>query len=100
MSTIHPGKLEGILQNKFGFEPVKGRSDHRWYELRLPGLPPIRTKVSHSRDPIGPNLQGKIARQLRVTKPYFVGMVSCQNSKADYERQVVDDPHPPFDILF
>ena len=93
--------LEAILQRKFGFKVAKDHSpDHRWYELRLPDLPPIRTKVSHSRGDIGSVIEGKIARQLRVRAPYFRGMVSCTNSKDDYYKQVQDDPFPPWDVRF
>lgn len=96
---IKPKKLESLLQNKFGFSPAKGHSsDHRWYELKLSGLPPILTKVSHSRDTINPHLEGKISRQLRVKKPYYEGMMSCKNSREDYYQQVREAPSPPFDV--
>ena len=98
---IKPKELESLLQNKFGFSPAKGHSsDHRWYELKLPGLHTILTKVSHSRDTIDPQLEGKIARQLRVRKPYYQGMMSCTNSCEEYCRQVREDPFPPFDVRF
>lgn len=98
---IKPRDLEDMLENKYGFVPAKGHSsDHRWYELKLPDMPSILTKVSHSRKEIGDPLLGKIARQLRVRKPYFNGMVSCNHSRADYYGQIQDDPYPPFDVLF
>jgi len=96
-----PKEVEGKLRDKFGFSPAKGHSlDHHWFELQLSGLPPILTKVSHSRREIGPKLEGMIARQLRVRTPYFRGMVDCTNSRADYYRQVREAPYPPFDVLF
>lgn len=99
--SIKPKELENLLEYKFGFSLAKGHSsDHRWYELKLPGLPTILTKVSHSRKPINPRLEGKIARQLRVRKAYYVGMVSCKNSREDYYQQVRTDPYPPFDVTF
>jgi hypothetical protein len=98
---IRPGDLEHLLVHKFGFSLSEKHSvDHRWYELQLPGLPVILTKVSHSREPIGQSLEGKIARQLRVRGPYFKGMVSCTNSREGYERQVRQDPYPPWDKQF
>ena len=97
----NPNEIEGLLQTKFGFSPARGHSsDHRWYELWLPGLPLILTKVSHTRREVGSKLEGKIARQLRVHKPYFNGMMDCTYNREAYYEQVRNDPFPPFDILF
>ena len=97
-----PREIESILKNKFHFIPTEGHSpDHRWYEIRLPDLPPILTKISHSKKrDIGRKLEGKIARQLRVRTAYFRGMVDCTHSCEDYYRQVRDDPYPPFEHRF
>jgi hypothetical protein len=96
-----PREIEDRLKGKFGFIEAKARSsDHRWYELRLVGLPVILTKVSHSKAEIGSRLEAKIARQLRVTKRYLDGMIDCSNSSDDYQRQVREDPTPPFDVRF
>lgn len=96
-----PREIEGCLVNKFKFKEAKTRSsDHRWFELRLDGLPVILTKVSHSREEIGSSLEGKIARQLRVKKAFFNEMMDCTKGKGEYERQVRDDPVPPFDVRF
>lgn len=92
-----PRQIETLLQAKFGFVPAEGHSsDHRWFELHLPGLPLILTKVSHSKKDIGPKLESKIARQLRVRKPYFDGMMECTYNREDYYRQVRESPYPPF----
>ncbi len=94
---IKPQHLESVLQTKFGFTPATSRNpDHRWYELKLPGLPTIVTKVSHSRKEIGQKLESKIARQLHVRRPFFNGMIGCSNSAQAYERQLREDPYPPF----
>jgi hypothetical protein len=94
-------KIERLLQNKFGFSPAKGHSsDHRWYELHLSDLPPILTKVSHSRKELSRGLESAIARQLRVRKQYFRGMVDCTHNCEDYYRQVRETPFPPFDLRF
>ena len=96
-----PEEVERKLRNKFAFRSAKGHSvDHHWFELQLLGLPPILTKVSHSRKEIGSTLEGMIARQLRVRTRYFQGMIDCTNSRNDYYRQVEEDPYPPFDVLF
>lgn len=96
-----PREIERILRNKFGFDPAEGHSaDHIWYELHLLDLPPILTKVSHSKKDIGRKLEGKIARQLRVRTSYFRGMVDCTHNCEDYCRQVRDDPYPPFEHRF
>jgi hypothetical protein len=96
-----PREIKKTLKNKFGFGPAKGHSDdHSWYELCLPGLPSILTKVSHGKKEVGRKLEGKIARQLRVRTPYFRGMVGCTHSYEDYCRQIREDPYPPFDHRF
>lgn len=95
-----PKEVERKLRNKFAFSPAREHSlDHRWFELQLPGLPAILTKVSHNRKEIGANLEGKIARQLRVRVHYFRGMIDCTNTREDYYRQVSEAPYPPFDVL-
>jgi hypothetical protein len=92
-------EIERLLQSKFGFSPAKGHSsDHRWYELQLPGLPVILTKVSHSKAEIGSNLESKIARQLRVRRPFFEEMIVCTKGLDEYKHQVQTDPYPPFDV--
>ena len=94
-----PRKVESKLQNEFGFSPAWGHSsDHRWYELRLPRLPVILTRVSHSRKEITRPLVSQMARQCHVRTPFFRGMIVCTKKREDYYRQVRDDPYPPFDI--
>ena len=96
-----PREIEEKLRSKFGFIEAKAHAaDHRWYELRLDGLPVILTKVSHSRAEIGAKLASKIARQLRVSKKYFDGMMDCTNGSGEYRRQVREHPTPPFDVKF
>ena len=95
-----PKEVERKLRDKFAFSVAKEHGfDHRWFELKLSGLPAILTKVSHNRKEIGANLEGKIARQLRVRTRYFRGMIDCTNTREDYYRQVREDPYPPFDVL-
>ena len=82
-----PKELEQILQSKFAFELVKKSPDHRWYELRFPGLPHILTMISHSRTKeYGPALESKIAQQLRVSNPYFDKMMGCSVDRLRYQR--------------
>jgi hypothetical protein len=45
-------------------------------------------------------IEGKIARQLRVHASFFRGMIGCTRDRQDYERQVREDPHPPFEVRF
>lgn len=98
---IKTRNLETLLQKKFGFSPAKTRSaDHRWYELHIPGLPVIVTKVSHGASEISGGLESMIARQLRVRRPFFLEMVGCTKDADTYRAQVQEDPYPPFDISF
>jgi hypothetical protein len=96
-----PQKIESLLQSKFGFSPAKEHSsDHHWYELRLSDLPAILTKISHGKKELSRRLESKIARQLRVRKQYFCGMMDCTHNREDYYRQVQEAPFPPFDVHF
>lgn len=98
---IKPKELERILVNKLKFTPSQNHSsDHKWFELELPGIPTIRTKVSHSRKPINQKIESKIIRQLRVRKPKYLGVISCTTSKEEYDHLVTTEPFPPFDINF
>ncbi len=93
--------LESLLQKKFGFSFAKTRStDHRWYELHIPGLPVIVTKVSHGTSELSSSLESMIARQLRVRRPFFLEMIGCTKSADDYCKQVQEDPYPPFNVGF
>jgi len=93
--------VEAIIQSKFGFERATGRSiDHRWYKLHVEGLPVISTKFSHSGGQLSRTIEGKIARQLRVRKGFFVEMVTCSKSQTDYLQQVRNDPFPPWTVNF
>ena len=99
---IRSDDLEHVLQRKFGFTPAVTRSsDHRWYEIHLPGLPAIVTKISHGkREEISGTLEKKIAHQLRVQVPYLRRMVGCTRSREEYYEKVRTDPIPPFDKGF
>ncbi len=93
-------EVENTLLNKFAFTRATTRSvDHRWLQLALPGLPPIITKFSHTREDIGDRLWQKIAAQLRVRPHYLNGMIDCHNTRADYFNQVRTAPNPPWGHL-
>ena len=89
-------ELDRLLRGKFGFEYDAHReAGHTWYVLRIPGLSPIRTKLSHGRKEV--TVESKIARQLRVRKAFYDGMMDCRHSRDDYVQQITMDPYPPFD---
>src|ERR1051325_981480 len=93
-------EVENTLRNKFAFASATTRSaDHRWLQLHLPGLPPIITKFSHTREEIGENLWRKIAVQLRVLPNYLSGMIDCRNSRSDYYERVRTAPVPAWNHL-
>ena len=98
---MRPQEIESLLKNKFGFQQAKYHSkDHRWFELQLPDLPAILTKVSHKRNDISSIIEGKIAKQLRVKKDFFRGMFDCSYNRCEYYQKVKTDPYPPFDFRF
>ena len=89
--------VEDVLLNKFQFVRSQNRAaNHRWIELRLPGLPVITTYFSHGRQEIADRLWGMIARQLRVRKRYLDEMIECTKGRDDYYQQVRTDPYPPW----
>ena len=83
-----PGVIEEKLQSKFLFVFESDKKKHRNYVLRLDGLPPVRTHVSHSRDEIRDKLLGAIARELHVDCGYFKGMISCNHTQAEYYQRL------------
>jgi hypothetical protein len=90
-------QLLHVLRHKFKFVTPAGHGDdHKWVELRLTGVPPIRTKVSHGAGEASKEIEAMIARQLRVSNAFFRGMIDCTNSCEDYYRQLETDPRPPF----
>lgn len=95
---LKPSVVEGHLTNKFDFKPDKGHErGHRWYSLRLPDLPPVRTKLSHSKKELTAYLQSEMAKQLRVRKAYFVEMMSCTKSREEYYESIRTNPVPPWE---
>jgi hypothetical protein len=94
-------EAEQKIQGKFGFQLATERSsDHRWYKLRLEGLPVISTKFSHSKGDLSPMIEAKIARQLRVPRGYFLDMMACNKGPQEYYEQVRTNPVPPWDVGF
>ena len=96
LPMVHrPGEIASRLQSKFAFVEDDSRSkDHKCFVLRLDGLPPIRTKVSHSRSDVRDKLLGIMAKELQVRTTFLNGMLDCSNSRDDYENQVRTDPFP------
>lgn len=92
-------EVEATLLTKFAFSRADKGVDHRWLQLALPGLPPILTKFSHTKEDIGDVLWKKIASQLRVPSNYLTGMVDCRNSRAAYYQKVRTEPNPPWGHL-
>ena len=92
-----PIEIERMLARKL--KMTIHNADHKWFEMKLQGLPPIRTKLSNNKKDVGPGLEGMICRQLHVKKTFFTGLMDCTKSKEDYEHQVRADPNPPFENL-
>jgi hypothetical protein len=81
---MKPAELEDKLEHKFRFVRNPKHKDHRWWELKLPGVAPVATFFSHSRDEIRPVLEGKIARQLKVNSSYLRSMIGCTKTRDAY----------------
>jgi hypothetical protein len=94
-----PLEIESMLKTKLKMTP--SNADHKWYVLQIDDIPPIRTKISHTKKKdIGPELENRIQKQLRVRKKFFRELMDCTKSFSDYEAQVRADPYPPFNHLF
>ena len=96
MMPYKPKGVRDILTKKLGM--TISERDHTWLELHIKGLPTIRTKLSHNNKDIGPEIESRICKQLRVRKPFFHGLMDCSEYLQDYEAQVRKDPFPPFDV--
>jgi hypothetical protein len=93
-----PIEIERMLTRKLGM--TSEDADHKCFRIDIDGLPPIRTKLPTHNEDIRDILESRIHKQLRVRKPFFLGLMNCPKSRADYIRQIKDDPYPPFDNLF
>ena len=90
-------EIEEKLLNKFNFVESTNREDsHRWIELRLEGLPTIRTHFSHGKQQMGRDLWQWVAHQLKVRPNYLDGMIDCAHTREDYYHQVRESPYPPW----
>jgi hypothetical protein len=90
--------VETRLLNKFEFKQDRGHeSGHKWYSLRLSGLPPVRTKVSHGKKELTTHLESEMSKQLRVRKAFFLEMMSCTKSKEEYYQSIRTNPVPPWE---
>jgi len=93
-----PIEVEGMLNTKL--KMIVEDADHKWFKLELDGLPPIRTKLPNHREDIRDKIESRIYKQLRVWKPFFHDLMDCKKYRADYEKQIREDPYPPFSVLF
>lgn len=94
---LKPSLVESRLLNKFEFDEDAGHEKgHKWYVLRLPGLQPVRTKLSHNKKELTAFLEGEMAKQLRVRRMFFVEMMSCTKSRDEYYSSIRTDPFPPW----
>lgn len=91
-------EIEGRLTNKFAFtQDTTHESGHKWFVLQLPGLPAVRTMLSHGAKEIGPGLEAMMARQLRVSGRFFREMIACTKSKDDYYEALRANPKGTWD---
>ncbi len=87
--------IERQLIRKFGFQLDVSHS-HRVLTLDLPGLPSVRTFISHDRKEYGRALVSQVAKQLHVRNGFFEEMIGCTKSREAYYSKIQTDPYPPF----
>lgn len=96
MMPYKPIEIERILTGKLKMSCED--ADHTWFMVEIDGLPPIRTKLPNHKDDIRSALESRICKQLRVRKLFFHGLMDCTKYRTDYEKQIKEDPFPPFNI--
>jgi len=81
-----PREIDEVLKSKFGFTEARSRStDHRWYELRLEGLPVILTKVSHSKG------EAMIDHRIGDIRSHFAAVVGATIVRYETAELLLDD---------
>ncbi len=93
-----PIEIAGMLTKKLGM--LSEKADHTWFRFEIDGLPPIRTKLPAHKEDIRDKLESRIYKQLRVRKLFFHELMNCTKYRADYIKQIKEEPYPPFSILF
>jgi hypothetical protein len=93
-----PSEIEKMLLSKLKCQNKE--RDHKWFIITIDGLPTIRTKLSHNNKDVGDKLENRIMKQLHVRKKFFHELMDCTKYLIDYEKQVREDPYPPFTELF
>lgn len=79
---------------KKGFR--QGEGDHHWFVYwTLEGKKStVRTKTSHgATKDLGDGLLGEMARQLKIAKPQFLGLVDCPVDQLEYETLLRNGDH-------
>jgi len=78
-----------MLLTKLGMTP--SNADHKWFVIQFDGLPPIRTKLSHTKKKdVGLKLEGRMHKQLRVRSNFFRELMDC--TKDSTAKRVLDPP--------
>lgn len=84
--------VERMLTNKLDMA-LDDRGDHRVYRLHVDGAFVLKTKLSRgsaSHRTLGDDLVSAMARQLRVTTPFFRELTQCTKSHDDYLQHLQD----------
>ena len=96
MTTRDKRKVESALRRK-GFKADETHH-HRFVFHASDGRPTsIRTQTSHSRryKTLGDDLLGEMARQCRISKADFLGLVDCDLTRDVYETMILGDSRDP-----
>ncbi len=81
--------VERALTQKLGCEVDERGRKHKFFLFSLDGQIVARTHTSHGGDEdLGENLLKAMGEQLRVTKRFFIEMVNCTKSRAEYEAEL------------
>jgi hypothetical protein len=83
--------LRHQLTSKFGFGAAQGRAtDHAYFQLTVPGVPRVVTKLSHGKAEVRDDILALMAKQLHVTGPGFAEMMDCTMGLDAYRTHLVE----------
>ncbi len=93
-------EIEKALENKLGFDSTEG-AKHRLFSLYIGGKLVAETKTSRGSGykTISDHLVAQMARQVLVPNSFFVGLVRCAKTKADYLQLLAKRRLAPLDEL-
>ena len=88
MATLTLPEIRNSLKRK-GF--IARHNDHEFFQYTVDGHAwPVRTKLSHGREPIGDYLIAQMSRELYLKKDQFLALINCTLSQEEYHQILLE----------